>query len=226
MRIACRGERAMTYDLLSKMADGRISGDEADAVLRDGPPELGFRLSRRSVGRREPIQCLRLMTKVVESTNLPESEQRQAEVDHEKEVRGLSHNSTVRMLVPAVTNVGKAMRRKTALIRCLLALVAAERYRLSHGRWPDGLAALKPELLAQVPNDPYDGAPLRYRKLADGVVVYSISEDGTDDGGNLNRNRPTDKGVDVGYRLWDAARRRQPSPRELPPPEVEAVGQK
>jgi len=56
---------------------------------------------------------------------------------------------------------------------------------------------------------------LRYRKTADGVVIYSVSEDRTDDGGDLSNTTST-KGNDWGVRLWDVARRRQ-----SPGPEVE-----
>ena len=44
-----------------------------------------------------------------------------------------------------------------------------------------------PEYLAAVPNDPEDGAPLRFKRQPDGVIVYWIGPDGTDDGGKLNR---------------------------------------
>lgn len=54
----------------------------------------------------------------------------------------------------------------------------------------------------EVPLDAYDGKPIRYRRLADGVVVYSVGADGKDDGGKA--------GADLGYRLWDVDRRRQP----------------
>jgi hypothetical protein len=106
-----------------------------------------------------------------------------------------------------------------ALGRCAVAAVAAERYRLRHGTWPASLAALVPEFLRQVPADPYDGQPLRYRRLPDGVLIYSVSTDGQDDGGTINRENPTFPGSDLGFRLWDVKHRRQP-PR--PAPQVEA----
>jgi hypothetical protein len=37
--------------------------------------------------------------------------------------------------------------------------------------------------LPAVPLDPFDGAPLRYKPLVKGYVVYSIGPDGHDDGG-------------------------------------------
>jgi hypothetical protein len=224
MRIAVRGERASSYDLLSKMADGRISVAEMDAMI-DGQQQAWWkRWSRGNVGRREPVYALKVMTKMVDATKLPEADQVEAEKAYEREIRGLGREATyVRLLVPAVANVGRAIRRKTAYLRCLMVLVAVERYRLAHdGKWPESLAALMPDLLKEIPNDPFDGKPLRYKKLPDGVMVYSVGEDGVDDGGNVDRSKPTTKGADQGYRLWDETKRRQTSSREsLPAPEVE-----
>ncbi|UCD49970.1 MAG: hypothetical protein JSW27_20875 [Phycisphaerales bacterium] len=68
--------------------------------------------------------------------------------------------------------------------------VAVERYRVAHGRLPDQWNELVPAYLETAPTDPYDGQPLRYRKLAAGFAVYSIGEDLSDDGG---RERPPRK---------------------------------
>jgi hypothetical protein len=100
-----------------------------------------------------------------------------------------------------------------ALLRCAVAALAAERYRREHQHWPDGLAALVPRFLREVPTDPYDGAPLRYKRLGDGIVIYALGPNGQDDGGNnLSRRDPATKGTDVGFRLWDAEHRAQPAP--------------
>ena len=91
-----------------------------------------------------------------------------------------------------------------------------ERYRLQHSRWPAALADLVPDLLPGVPADPFDGQPLRYRRLADGVAVYSVGDDRADGGASLADGFPPPAGTDVGVRLWDVPRRRQSRP-EAPP---------
>jgi hypothetical protein len=105
-----------------------------------------------------------------------------------------------------------------ARCRCGAVAAALERHRRRHGRWPDSLAALVPDLLPAVPSDPFDSQPLRYRRLADGVVVYSVWIDRTDDGGKLADAFPSPAGSGLGVRLWDVPHRRQP-PR-TPPPEA------
>ena len=108
--------------------------------------------------------------------------------------------------------------RSQASLRCSIALIAAERYRRQHGRWPESLAALVPEYLQEVPQDPYTGQLLLMRRLDDGLVIYSVGADKTDNGGKLDVN-PTKPGTDWGFRLWDVGQRRQP-PRnpEMGPP--------
>lgn len=54
-------------------------------------------------------------------------------------------------------------------------VVACRLYDMRHGRLPETLDRLVPELLAEVPRDPFDGAPFRYARQ-DGVV-YSVGED-------------------------------------------------
>jgi hypothetical protein len=63
-------------------------------------------------------------------------------------------------------------------------VLAIERYRLIHqDQLPENLAALSPALLPVTPSDPFDGQPLRYKKLSPGYVVYSVGRDRKDDGG-------------------------------------------
>jgi hypothetical protein len=88
------------------------------------------------------------------------------------------------MMLPALQRVGTRFAAFEARRRDGLSAVAVERYRLGHqGRLPENLAALVPELLPQVSIDPFDGQPLRFRKLSPGYVIYSVGRDRHDDGG-------------------------------------------
>ena len=84
------------------------------------------------------------------------------------------------------------VQQTDALCSLAIAAVALKRYRLQNGSYPDSLATLVPRFLAAVPIDPVDGRPLRYqRRQAGSFLLYSIGEDGVDDGGdasNPNRN--------------------------------------
>ncbi len=81
------------------------------------------------------------------------------------------------------SNIFPAFARSSACVRAAAVAIAIERYRIAKRMIPESLESLVPEFLKAIPADPFDGKPLRYKKLAMGYVVYSIGEDGTDDGG-------------------------------------------
>jgi hypothetical protein len=61
--------------------------------------------------------------------------------------------------------------------------IAVERFRLVQGRLPESLLELVPRYLAAVPEDPFDGHPMRFQRTSIGYTIYSIGPDGVDDGG-------------------------------------------
>jgi hypothetical protein len=83
-----------------------------------------------------------------------------------------------------VAALRKAATAQTAR-KVVVAAIALKRYELRHHQLPDKLNQLVPDFLKSVPTDYMDGQPLRYRRNADGTfLLYSIGENGQDDGGN------------------------------------------
>jgi hypothetical protein len=71
----------------------------------------------------------------------------------------------------------------TARLRSARIVIAIEQFRVSHDhQLPQTLAELTPFGSSGVPIDPFNGQPLRYKKLAPGYVVYSIGEKGDGNG--------------------------------------------
>ena len=70
--------------------------------------------------------------------------------------------------------------RCSAEVSASRAALAVERYRLKEGEYPERLSDIVPKFIEQIPKDPFDGNDLRYKKLPDGFVVYSIGADGID----------------------------------------------
>ena len=70
-----------------------------------------------------------------------------------------------------------------ASLRLATTAFAVERFRHGQGRLPADLNELTPQFLANVPTDPFDGAPLRYRRLSRGYLIYSVGIDRRDNGG-------------------------------------------
>jgi hypothetical protein len=89
----------------------------------------------------------------------------------------------------------RAMRMEAAR-RIVVTAIALKRYQLKHGDYPQSLSVLTPEFLPAVPNDPIDGQPMRYRRNSDGsFTLYSIGDDGKDDGGNPTSANPQHKSL-------------------------------
>lgn len=65
----------------------------------------------------------------------------------------------------------------------LLVAAALAVYRTEQGEYPQALDALAPGILAAVPVDRYTDEPLRYGRRSAGYMLYSVSENGVDDGG-------------------------------------------
>ncbi|UCG46280.1 MAG: hypothetical protein JSU94_12320 [Phycisphaerales bacterium] len=102
-------------------------------------------------------------------------------------------HALVRAIVPAFSRVVTIDVREMAALRTAHAAIAVERYRLATAELPQMLAELVPTYLDAVPKDPFDGNDLRYRPLEAGFIVYSVGEDGKDDGGTERPRRRQDR---------------------------------
>ena len=90
-----------------------------------------------------------------------------------------------RLALPNFTKAGEAAVRAETERQLTLSALALKRYQLRHGKTAPDLAALVPEFLSSVPHDCMSGAALRYRLKPDGTfLLYSVGEDGRDDGGD------------------------------------------
>jgi hypothetical protein len=89
-------------------------------------------------------------------------------------------------LMPALTKMIEAHARVDAQLAAAHTAVALERYRLANNSLPDDLAQLVPTYIEKIPIDPFDGRPLRYKKLSPqpGYTIYSIGTDEHDDLGD------------------------------------------
>jgi hypothetical protein len=90
------------------------------------------------------------------------------------------------MILPPLSTV-TSRREAVALARLRLAqtAIALERFRAANtNRYPEALTELAPKFLASVPNDPFDGQPLRYQKAGvGGYLLHSVGADLKDDNG-------------------------------------------
>ncbi|HTV41997.1 MAG TPA: hypothetical protein VMF08_15545 [Candidatus Sulfotelmatobacter sp.] len=97
------------------------------------------------------------------------------------------------LMLPTMSGIPRRDASERAELRDTITAIAIERWRLRHqGSLPDSLSDLVPMFLPAIPADPYDGKPLRYKKLKNGYCIYSIGPNLRDDGGKA-RLKPSAK---------------------------------
>jgi hypothetical protein len=106
-------------------------------------------------------------------------------LDQEKKHPSLK-NVMVSLFIPDWHNAVEKFAHAQSSINLARVAIALERYRLAHGEFPESLAGLAPQFIAQIPHDVINGGSLLYRRTPDGqFVLYSVGWNETDDGGVL-----------------------------------------
>ncbi len=163
---------------------------------------------------RDQATGLRLFNRIIRVLEDPERRLQVArETDAELEKLGdLSFfwSPMTRQLMPSVARSLELDLRLTAQARCAQTALAIERYRIDNGLFPQQLDQLMPRYLDCVPTDPFDRKPLRYRVDDDAVIAYSVGEDMTDNGGEVEQ-RTTGSRRDRGFVLLVPEARGRPA---------------
>jgi hypothetical protein len=115
--------------------------------------------------------------------------------------------ATLAAMVPALRGAVITHVHGLAYIRAARIAIAAERFRLTQGKLPDTLRELVPEYLPEIPADPFDGSPMKLTRTEHGLIIYSISDDEIDDGGDVAPINYVKRPPDVGFRLLDLDQR-------------------
>lgn len=92
-------------------------------------------------------------------------------------------NRLAGMLLPSVGKPMLFMQRTEAARRATRLICSAELFRAQRGRYPNSLDELPAEQIQDVRIDPFSGQDFVYRQTAAGPVIYSVSDNGQDDGG-------------------------------------------
>jgi hypothetical protein len=112
----------------------------------------------------------------------------------------------------AIPNFFKALQsgvRAETERRMTITAIALKRFDLVHGKFPPALESLVPEFCSELPPDPMSGKAFGYQLKADGsFALYSVGEDGQDDGGDATVLAGGKPG------LWEARDAVWPSPEK------------
>jgi hypothetical protein len=93
------------------------------------------------------------------------------------------------LLIPTLDAALAATARGNAQSEAAATAIAIEQYRRQQGTLPERLEQLVPEFLPQLPADPFNGQPLRYVMQPDHYLLYSVGQDGVDNGGQTESQR-------------------------------------
>jgi hypothetical protein len=215
MQALLTGEAAQPYFLRTMRAE-RIAYFQALEVARtEGLDRKGYNMRSSWLGptadkiidadraRGSEAAYLRWTTALVEVAKTPTE-------THDEQLQKLPQPSQpLPALIAGLTRgddpakLARDFNRTLAELRCATVALAAERFLQAEHRRPERPEDLVPRYLTAVPVDPFDGQPLRWRRLPDGLVIYSVGPDHKDDGGNLDRKNLDQPGTDVGFRLCD-----------------------
>jgi hypothetical protein len=202
-----RGERGLVFRMIGSMGRNDLPA-ESLALPRFGP-------ARPVVCQYNQGLSLHLLTDAVAIARKPDHLQPplwrgwQSRLSTKNRSRvELIGGMLAYLLVPAMEGIAPISTRARCLVGATAVLAAAERFRKAENRWPESIQELETTLQTKLPLDPYTGAPFLLKRTSDGLTVYSVGPDGTDNGGALS-NHPTKPNGDYGFRLWDLARRRQ-----------------
>lgn len=101
--------------------------------------------------------------------------------------------------LPNYIRAGSNCIRNETQRRLTITAIALERFRLRHGKLPAELDTLVPQFISAVPIDPMSAKPLRYQlNGAESFTLYSVGEDGRDDGGDPKAGSVPNK-----FGLWE-----------------------
>jgi hypothetical protein len=144
-------------------------------------PIAGSAYLRTPMGKRDMADYLELLDGIEKRAQSPYSEVH-AWID------SLQLGTLAQLMVPAVQASYEAETRLTAQLRCLQILNVLTQ-RVSDN--PDSSANLTDlGLPADATTDPYNGKPLIVRHEPNGWLIYSVGQNGQDDGGRIHDSAP------------------------------------
>ena len=197
---AMRGEHAFAMDAVQFMFAPRKRGDEPqprrdriDSLLDDswlGDAEEGERdavvdrvaaMSASDV--HDTIDAFNTHYRELEAQmRIGYPDVRRADVDAVAE-RYLHRTPVTEFFLPTLGRAYMLQARYEASRRATQLAYATHIFKAENGRWPASLAELPAELGETMRIDPFSGESFGYRVTEEGPVIYTVSENGVDDGG-------------------------------------------
>jgi hypothetical protein len=85
--------------------------------------------------------------------------------------------------LPVFSGGHQSLDRLIAEVAAMRGALALRAYQIEHGQYPDSLAQLRAAGGWEIPEDPFTGKELIYRRQGQGYILYSVGPNFKDDGG-------------------------------------------
>ncbi len=208
-----RGERAL-FLMITEEANLRRAGATGNnPTFATFPTELPL---LHGVFQMDRAAGLRMYNRIVKSNT--RQDRLKAVMENEAEKASLPRlYLATRIMIPSLARSVVLDQNCMAQVRAARTGLAIERFRSDHSRFPQRLEELVPQYMPALLTDPFDDKPLRYRVTDDAVIIYSIGEDGVDDGGYVShRTAPETSPTDWGFVLLKPESRGRPASTTAP----------
>ena len=202
------GERAAINEICEKLVQGTIVPSSLISFSTNPtPPPGGLGWTPSIFVRKSQYEGVHLLSALIDEVDDPraliaEAGQLRSEIEKLSDLHMI-----IKMLMPNLEMAVILDIRCQALMECARASLAAERFRIANSRLPDSPDDLVPDFLAQWPNDPLDGQPMRFKSTEDGILIYNVGRNLIDDGGQLDPPEDQRRNRDEGFRLFKLDRR-------------------
>jgi len=162
----------------------QVMGATGKVLLRM-VPRGWFDQNKLSLARMH-VNYIRPMVDAEKQLVLPTNSRRAG--DALEHLRPTPYDLFSQMLLPALERTARKSAIAQTYVNLARVACALERYRLANSAYPEGLDALTPKFITNLPHDVINGQPLKYRRNADGAfVLYSVGWNEIDDGGQVVR---------------------------------------
>lgn len=180
-------EGAGMYDLFRRILEGEEL--EAKEFGEIGPYNNKFLVWLfRPIIKAGMMYSMNAFDDLIEATRMPYHEYFKVRESYEKKVDNIPRYYVFsKLLIPSATGVSLKKATIEAKILAARAGLACKIYQNRHGTFPEELSQLVPDILSEVPTDPFSGKSLIYRRTPSGFIVYSVGSNGKDDGGRETR---------------------------------------
>ncbi len=102
------------------------------------------------------------------------------------------------IFLPSITRSIEQQSNYNACLDILKLSLALKIYKEKYGNYPETLSSLVPDIIPEIPIDPFTGNDYIYRKEGRGFIVYSVGPNEKDDGGISDTKQNSD---DISFKV-------------------------